>query len=259
MHMRIFETLFITLGVIKVRNVTAGYSQPLDTNEANSRETQIVQSCPSSGSSPLQVYPGIIEIERVGENEVCTLTKIYIDEDKNVSKSVPIARSYDNNDWEISPGQFAMSIFDHQPLCSSSSCRIDLPSLEANEEYRLTNYENTLSARDEFARFLESATFGVTTQDLDILEESDGDSFSVISSWVETQMNEVSTPRTSHRKFWRERVNSRVSTLFRKRIPRLSFFLINCNQTAPYGCSGWDTRPPVLKEFKVAKLCICQK
>ena len=96
-------------------------------------------------------------------------------------------------------------------MCYSSGCQIDLPTLGPGEEYHLTRYSTIQSKREKLARFLETATFGVTSEDLDNLEFSGLNSFDAITSWIQSQMNEAITKITSHREYWREKVNPRVS------------------------------------------------
>ena len=95
--------------------------------------------------------------------------------------------------------------------CYTNVCKVQLPDLGENEEYVLTSYDHSLpQSRDEVARFLESATFGTTTADLDNWNY-DADLDQIITAWVADQMDVSKTPILSHREYWRRRANSRVS------------------------------------------------
>lgn len=126
---------------------------------------------------------------------------------------IPLARSYDLNDWELSPGDVAVSTFENVDfLCFDQGCQINLPKLEMGEKYQLVSSAYSLGLRDEYARFLETASFGVTARDLDIFEAATGGrgAMGVIADFVESQMDEDAVPMSSHREFWRTRSNPRV-------------------------------------------------
>jgi len=66
------------------------------------------------------------------------------------------------------------------------------------------------------ARFLETATFGVTNTEVEKLrssaEDLGDDNFGAIVKWFKFQSDIQVTSLTSHRKFWRERVSPRIPT-----------------------------------------------
>lgn len=64
-----------------------------------------------------------------------------------------------------------------------------------------------MSKIDEYARFLESATYGITQAELDSFDVSNIDVDTQIINWMKEQMNETLILPTSHREFWRKRVN----------------------------------------------------
>ena len=126
-------------------------------------------------------------LARTGSNTLCTLVKVTL-EDGNVVKTMPLARSYNQHDWEVSAGKLAASVFPNGINCYSSGCQVNLPPSQPNEEYRLKSFSKSPSTRDTFARFLETATFGILSEDLDGLAQGNGQG-SAIANWIKTQMN----------------------------------------------------------------------
>jgi hypothetical protein len=182
------------------------------TAEPSSRPSTVHKTyCPPLGSSHVVVDESSSILARIGSNALCTLTKVTL-EDGNVVKTMPLARSYNQHDWEVSAGKLAASVFPNGINCYSSGCQVDLPPSQPNEEYRLKSFSKSLSARYTFARFLETATFGILSEDLDGLAQGNGQG-SAIANWIRTQMNLLSTPMTSHRAYWREKANPRVSSI----------------------------------------------
>ncbi len=168
-----------------------------------------ILSCPPVGSSPIHVTPGSVMLNY--SDALCTLTKSTISE-TGMKISIPIAISYDSNPWEQSAGEFASSLLvnNHIP-CYSNGCQIDLSPLDAGELYVLSTLDYyTLSENDEYARFLETATFGITQEQLDAFENSPASVHEDITAWISDQMNSTITPLTSHREFWRSGLNGRV-------------------------------------------------
>jgi len=134
-------------------------------------------------------------------NALCSLTKVITDGDGEVTAVIPVARSYDNNNWEVAPGAYAASVLNEESFdCQSGLCNIALPDLITGESYVLSSYEYDLSERESAARFLEMGTFGTTTSDLDSLEGTTEE------QWILAEMNKEPT---SHREYFRERANPR--------------------------------------------------
>lgn len=75
------------------------------------------------------------------------------------------------------------------------------------QQQHLNSYTHSLSKIDEYARFLESATYGITQAELDSFDVSNVDVDTQIINWMKEQMNETLILPTSHREFWRKRVN----------------------------------------------------
>eukprot|EP00586_Coscinodiscus_wailesii_P011040 CAMPEP_0172493050 /NCGR_PEP_ID=MMETSP1066-20121228/24373_1 /TAXON_ID=671091 /ORGANISM="Coscinodiscus wailesii, Strain CCMP2513" /LENGTH=895 /DNA_ID=CAMNT_0013263005 /DNA_START=387 /DNA_END=3071 /DNA_ORIENTATION=+ len=137
--------------------------------------------------------------------DLCILS---IQEPESTSK--PVGRSYDGADWEISAGPFAQSL--SAPICSESVCIfVGLPEPDsANESYVLTSYHHDgFGIEAEAARFLEQATFGPTRSTIDNLVASGENKY---TTWVKNQIETV--PMSSHREYYRRRVNPRMEYPF---------------------------------------------
>jgi len=145
------------------------------------------------------------------------VTKVSLD-GSIVKKSVPLARSYNGNDWEVAAGDVAIATFKHGFLCYSQGCQINLPALDPGVRYHLTAYTHSLKRKDEMARFLETATFGMTSAEVEQLKSSaqtlggNNGNFEAIVDWFAFQSDKQSISLTGHRKFWRERISPRIST-----------------------------------------------
>ena len=211
-------------------------NEPTDspTITTESPTTSVVQSCPPVGSSSIQVGGNDVILQTAEANTLCTLTKFLpskaISEIYSLSRKkyklfsankeisfIPIARSYNLNNWEVSAGDTASSSFDTKEfLCYSQGCQINLPILKEGATYYLTSYTYSLSQRDEYARFFETASYGMTKAELDSFDTVTGEkeSITVITDFIESQMNEEITPVTSHREFWRKRSNPRVRIFY---------------------------------------------
>ena len=138
---------------------------------------------------------------------LCVLTKAVSDANGTLSNVAPVALSYDGQDWELAAGDFvATSLYGQDFGDFVAGSQITLPDLNADEKYYLTSYSHTVGETDQVARFLETATFGTTAQDL----EQWTDPFDIASArdWIIDQMN---MNITSHREFFRLRSNGKVS------------------------------------------------
>ena len=166
-------------------------------------------SCPPVGSDPVALDNGPVLLQ-IMDSSLCTLTRSATSPDGNVIHT-PIARSYDGNAWEQAAGEIADTLFDGPILCYDRGCQINLPEAEVGSQYVLSSSSYSLSDRDKYARFLETASFGITEEQLNDFESSPKSAESKIASWIQNQMNESKTPMTSHREFWRRGVKNRVS------------------------------------------------
>jgi hypothetical protein len=116
---------------------------------------------------------------------------------------VPVARSYNNNNWERVAGPYA------QDLSISNCCSLaipKLPNLASEGKLILMSYTHSVSNKEEVSRFLQQTTFGPT---LDMINgwNYGMDMTSGMGSWLKSQMDENQTPITSHRAYFRERAN----------------------------------------------------
>jgi len=162
--------------------------------------------CPPLGEPSRSISSGTVFLRVSEAGILCTLTKTITDiSTGNVVTIVPVARSYEGYGWESSAGEYASLKF----ACYDSGngmCRTDLPGVGINEDYTLTSHSHDIPQVDEVARFLESATFGVTKEQLDSWNYADPME-ETMSQWVNDQMDVVNATR--HREYWRKRVNPR--------------------------------------------------
>jgi hypothetical protein len=161
--------------------------------------------CPNVGFGSLTVSPGPIMLGK--SSYLCILTKAIEEFDGSLAKIAPVARSYDGRAWEPSSGEFATHLFQGVVFGDYiDATQINLPELAAGEKYYLTSYSYVMSHNDAVARLFETATFGTTTADLVAWDKGTLTKDSV-SGWIHEQ---ISKPITSHREFFRLRVNPRV-------------------------------------------------
>ena len=187
----------------------AGHTvEPMIRTEALTKTT--ILSCPLAGDDSLVVGAGSVVL-RVASMALCTLSKSVTDYGSDDITLIPIARSYNNNPWEQSTGEYAASILNGVDIeCYAVGCQLNLPALDTGAKYILSSSLHSLSESDEYARFLETATFGVTQDQLDTFVESSNSVQSDIANWISEQMNPSTTPMTSHREYWRKGVMTRV-------------------------------------------------
>jgi len=167
-----------------------------------------VVMCPNHGSTPVSVSAGSIVLQV--SDSLCTLTKVTTSIETGEITSIPVARSYDNNPWEKSASSSVSMFGKEEILCYPVGCQMQLSELESGAEYMLSSFSHSLSKTDEYARFLETATFGTTQQQLDVFTNSPKNVQETIASWLTDQMNPNVTNITSHRAYWRRGLNGRV-------------------------------------------------
>lgn len=127
----------------------------------------------------------------VPESGLCTLFL-----ETASSKYIPVARSYNGNGWERSGGNFAAKNL-LEWRCNQGQCFTVLPD---GESYVLEQRPvRQATTTESWARFLESATYGVTPDDLLFLESR---------SFAGFLRNQVDLKPTSHREFYRRRLGS---------------------------------------------------
>ena len=177
-------------------------------------------------------YDTILLEPTSGEGELCTLTR------KNSEFSttyIPIARSYDGNDWSRSAGKY-LEQMQNEATCGTSAtnglnynageylCQLAVPTLLiTNDGYFLTKFDESeaaSSSQTRAARFLEFATFGGTRDEItNLSNDIDTSGNYAIASWVHDQVSPTVIPITSHRKYFRERMSPRAVESYQYGIP----------------------------------------
>jgi hypothetical protein len=184
------------------------------TDSPTSRPTSMptvatVTDCPDVSEGPVSVSAGPVMLTK--SETLCILTKAVESADGSLSNIAPVARSYDGRAWEPSAGGLATDLLQNVAFGDySAGTQINLPDLAAGEQYFLTSYSYSMSHEDEVARLLETATFGTTAADLAAWDKG-AVTIDTVSEWIQEQ---ISSPMTSHREFFRRRVNPRVSSSF---------------------------------------------
>lgn len=157
--------------------------------------------CPRTvNSKDVALKGGLVEIVKAGKRKLCTL--VVIDADGHLK---PVARSYHAYAWEASAGPYSNITF----TCKDGACTVELPILEGKAKYQLTTFDapsTYSSSEDTAAKFLERATFGATMTEIKTMDNGTNVHVSY-ANWIEEQMATV--PLTSHREFYRRRMNSR--------------------------------------------------
>ena len=132
---------------------------------------------------------------------------------------VPLARSYDGEPWEALyplPGQSRVNM-----TCDVSTCAMTLPPETPSgyayriERYNGSNVESLAAAspaqlrRKKAAKFLIQGTFGPKRAEVNALAAKLASSADdqVFGDWVQAQ---IALPMSSHRGYYRERLNSRT-------------------------------------------------
>ena len=115
---------------------------------------------------------------------------------------VPVARSYNNRNWERVAGPYA------QDLSISSCCSLNIPNLPKlpTGKFVLMSFSHQPSNREKVSRFFQQTTFGPTLDLINSWNYNNGLNREM-GKWVKTQMDESQTPPTSHRAYFRERVD----------------------------------------------------
>jgi hypothetical protein len=117
---------------------------------------------------------------------------------------IPVGRSYDNNDWEASPGLHKRLPIACDMFSSVRKCQLSL-TVDTDDMYFLTKYTHSISEEAMVANFLEMATFGSTLTDLKSFDYSDIDQSMVL--YIKDQIDQ---PINSHREFFRKHLNPRA-------------------------------------------------
>jgi len=136
-----------------------------------SQRQSLSLSCPDPQDPPVEVPPEAnIVISKSSFDKLCTLTFLKHNPDGD-DIIIPVGKTYDGHNWELSSGPFVHSIqFD----CSPSSCTFVTPSkLDSSPQskFQLTSFElssssSQLKSQNIAARFFEQVTFGTKRSDI---------------------------------------------------------------------------------------------
>ena len=161
---------------------------------------------PKLDLAPLDPATTLTFINTVDAGQLCTLfIKSYSDaigDQTQLEFYTPVGRSYDGNVWERVAGRYAHLV---EFSCSVASCDVTLPDMATNEYY-MGAYKYELTASQSWARFFERASFGPTP---DWLSTFPAASF---EAWILAQNL---LPPTSHREYFRTRLNPRSLEMYK--------------------------------------------
>eukprot|EP00520_Triparma_pacifica_P008843 CAMPEP_0118639568 /NCGR_PEP_ID=MMETSP0785-20121206/4291_1 /TAXON_ID=91992 /ORGANISM="Bolidomonas pacifica, Strain CCMP 1866" /LENGTH=1677 /DNA_ID=CAMNT_0006530901 /DNA_START=134 /DNA_END=5164 /DNA_ORIENTATION=+ len=143
---------------------------------------------PSSSSTPISVS-GKTEIVKAKQSQLYFLEQVLEDGTK-----VPAARSYDGEDWEgVQPLNLIFQ-------CKRNVCRTEIPNEGSFQVRHIGTDHLPTSTSSSSARFLNQATFGATKDEIATFKDR--------TSWIR---NQVAEAPSSHREYYRERSNFRLS------------------------------------------------
>ena len=233
--------------------ITSGETDSPTVSPSSMPTTSTLTSCPDEESTPTEIPSGAVMLKR--SSTVCVLTKA-VPVNGTLTSVAPVAISYEDRLWEKAAGEFAMRLlYDQEFGDFSDRSHITLP---AGHQYYLTSYSHTASDDATVARFLETATFGTTAQDLANFGTLTSDSF---KTWIQSQ---ISLPVTSHREFFRKRVNPRVSisstfcsSVFILSNKHTCFALLVTPAYKP--CTQLPQQSPMRCLVEVANLCVLKE
>jgi len=180
-------------------------------------------TCPTLGSTPVKIPLPVFNSSRTfylvksQSDSLCTLNCLtplkpkaaLVDMDS--WDTIPIARSYLNNDWEPTAGPYAAKQILRS--CNANRCKLVIPSLpttDPNAILLLMSYSYSIDTRSEAARFLEQATFGPTRESVAQLGE---DLANTMPNWIKNQMDPNIVPPSFHRETYRRQVGSAMKRM----------------------------------------------
>ena len=136
-----------------------------------------------------------------------TITRNSSNDDYNI---IPVARSYNNRNWEKVAGPYA------QDLTITGCCTIRIPNLYLNDDQDdgkllLLSFSHELTTEQEVSRFFHQTTFGPTLDMINSWNYASSSSANgmqiEMANWLSDQMNASVTNPTYHRAYFRERVD----------------------------------------------------
>lgn len=188
-------------------------------------------SCPDLSADPVVIPTGgsgslIPVIDKSSVDTVCVLLRVTPTPGNNVSDMstvkitrssdtadyniIPVARSYDNNDWEKVAGPY------DSKLQISGCCSLDIPTNvhgmtndSSKFQLLLMSFSSNLTPQEEVSRFFQQTTFGPTKHMITSWNYAQ-DLQTGMKNWVSSQMDESQTPVTSHREFFRKRMDGQA-------------------------------------------------
>jgi len=204
-------------------------------------------TCPAVGSNPIQLPEDTsltqvaYKIPRALSNTLCLLVKVSVTSTgtahtppllptslTSISKSsdydlIPLARSYSGWDWSLSSGIIAETTWikircrDAPRHCNVRVERED-PVITPHAYYLMTLSHSQplgLTSEEIKSRFLNQVTFGATREEMTMLQTKynigvnidNGTANQGMVMYLSHQMNPLFTPITSHREYYRSRVN----------------------------------------------------
>lgn len=153
-------------------------------------------ACPPIGTS-VTTSAGLKQVTIADANTYCG---IFLH--KPSGDLIPLARSYNTEDWESAPGPMACPSEDVGPTS------VLLPELEdPSDSYVILSKDASMDDRSSIAKFLEMTTFGPLKSEILSLEADWSTSgITKRATYIRQQMD---LPATSHREYWRRRTNSK--------------------------------------------------
>lgn len=153
-------------------------------------------------SSPITLTSSTVTLTSTpSTGTLCTLFTTQDSLSGSQTYYIPVGRSYDGHHWERVAGKYSSLEY----TCTTSGvCTVELDDWEENTYY-LTSYAYTLTPGQTSARFFERASFGATSSMLSLATN-----VADMANWVRDQLDESVTPLTSHRAYFRKRLNPRM-------------------------------------------------
>ena len=99
-------------------------------------------------------------------------------------------------------GKYSKLLYDCDD--NTSECTVELSDWET-QTYSLTSYAYTLTPEQTSARFFERASFGADSTMLSLATDE-----ASMAMWISNQLDEDITPLSSHREYFRKRLNPRM-------------------------------------------------
>jgi hypothetical protein len=219
----------------QIRNLYYGAPPPPPLPPAQPPPPGLPPSPPSPPTSPPPpVAPamtgGTITLPRSAPGELHRLVRVQLlmAEATSGHWPAPAARSYDGHEWEpmyapvgqiINGSYIAATGARIAIVCTATTCTLTLPDTPSGYAYRVEHYNSSVDGlapllqaqlnRRKAAKFLIQSTFGPKRDELSALAARLDSSTEeqVFGDWVAEQ---VALPMSSHRAYYRERLNSRT-------------------------------------------------